>query len=61
MNLLLKERWVDTVAPKSRIDYVLARSTDPWKVTEVNVVDDTVVSDHKPVLVVLEWVGEVGQ
>ncbi|MBT6146637.1 MAG: hypothetical protein HOH74_14460, partial [Gemmatimonadetes bacterium] len=36
MNLLLKERWVDTVAPKSRIDYVLARSTDPWKVTEVN-------------------------
>ena len=59
MNALLKERWVDTVAPRSRIDYVLTRSTDPWKVVEVNVVDNTVASDHKPILVVLEWAGEV--
>jgi len=58
MNVLLKERWVDMVAPKSRIDFILTRPVDPWKVVEVTIVDNKVVSDHKPVLVVLEWTGE---
>ena len=58
MRELLKERWIDTVAPQSRIDYILTRPVDPWKVVEVTIVDERVVSDHKPVLVVLEWTGD---
>lgn len=58
MNVLLEERWVDVVAPESRIDFILTRPVDPWKIVEVSIVDEKVVSDHKPVLVVLEWTGE---
>ena len=59
MQELLAERWVDVIAPQSRIDYVLTRKGDPWRVVEVNIVEEPVVSDHKPVLVVLEWTGEI--
>jgi endonuclease/exonuclease/phosphatase family metal-dependent hydrolase len=55
IKVLLDAGWTDAVAPHSVIDYVLVRSGDPWKVKEVTVVDETVVSDHKPVLVVLQW------
>ena len=55
MNILLAERWVDAVAPQSVIDYVLVRPGDPWVVVEVKTVEDRVASDHRPVLVVLEW------
>jgi endonuclease/exonuclease/phosphatase family metal-dependent hydrolase len=57
MKELLEERWVDMVAPLSRIDYVLTRKGDPWHVVDVDIIEELVVSDHKPVLVVLEWVG----
>lgn len=57
MNILLQKRWIDASAPKSRIDYVLLRQNDPWKVIEVTVIDERVASDHRPVLVVLEWNG----
>jgi endonuclease/exonuclease/phosphatase family metal-dependent hydrolase len=60
MKELLAERWVDTMAPQSRIDFVLTRKGDPWRVVEVKIVEELVVSDHKPVLVVLEWTGERG-
>jgi len=59
MKELLTARWVDMVAPQSRIDYVLTRTGDPWRAIEVNIVEELVVSDHKPVLVVLEWTGEI--
>ena len=55
MNILLARRWVDATASQSRIDYVLVRAEDPWKVVEVKVVDNLIASDHRPVLVVLEW------
>jgi endonuclease/exonuclease/phosphatase family metal-dependent hydrolase len=55
MKVLLDAGWVDSVAPRSVIDYVLVRSCDPWKVKEVTLVDEPVVSDHDPVLVVLQW------
>ena len=55
INILLAERWVDAVAPQSRIDYVLVRPGDPWRVVEVKTVEDRLTSDHRPVLVVLEW------
>ncbi len=58
MQVLVDAGWKDAVAPRSVIDYVLVRSCDPWKVKEVTILDETVVSDHKPVLVVLEWQGD---
>jgi hypothetical protein len=36
---------------------VLLRCRDPWKVKKVTILDERVVSDHKPVLVVFEWQG----
>jgi endonuclease/exonuclease/phosphatase family metal-dependent hydrolase len=57
MNVLLEDGWTDVVAPRSRIDYVLVRASDPWKVKEVIIVDEPVASDHDPVLAILEWQG----
>lgn len=57
MNVLLDAGWSDTIAPLSRIDYILVRASDPWKVVEVKIVDEPVVSDHDPVLAVLQWQG----
>jgi endonuclease/exonuclease/phosphatase family metal-dependent hydrolase len=59
MKVLLEAGWVDAVAPHSVIDYVLLRSCDPWKVKEVTIVDEPVVSDHDPVMVVLQWQREL--
>ncbi|MEX0937816.1 MAG: endonuclease/exonuclease/phosphatase family protein [Pirellulales bacterium] len=61
MAVLLDGRWIDCVAPRSRIDYVLVRKEDPWQVTSVNIIDDRVTSDHRPVLVELVWTGEIEQ
>ncbi|MCX5643975.1 MAG: endonuclease/exonuclease/phosphatase family protein [Phycisphaerae bacterium] len=58
MKVLLDAGWIDAVAPRSVIDYVLLRSCDPWKVKEVTIVDEPVVSDHNPVLVDLQWQGD---
>jgi endonuclease/exonuclease/phosphatase family metal-dependent hydrolase len=58
MNVLLDAGWIDTVAPRSIIDYVLVRSCDPWKVKEVAIIDEPVVSDHDPVLVILQRQGD---
>lgn len=68
MKELLSGGWIDADAvgdqptspsdsPRRRIDYVLYRSADPWKVVSVDVLDEPVASDHAPVLVVLEWQG----
>jgi endonuclease/exonuclease/phosphatase family metal-dependent hydrolase len=57
MKVLVGAGWVDAVAPRSVIDYVLVRSCDPWQVKEVTIIPEPVVSDHSPVLVVLEWQG----
>lgn len=40
-----------------RGDYVLFRPAQRWRVIESQVVDAPVASDHRPVLVVLEWIG----
>lgn len=58
MQVLLDGAWIDAVAPKSRIDYVLLRKTDPWEIVETIIVDEPVVSDHDPVLTVLKWTGK---
>ncbi len=58
MNVLLQDGWKDASAPHSQVDYVLIRSRDPWKVVNVQVIEDQKASDHFPVLVVLEWAAE---
>jgi len=57
MNVLLNAGWIDTVAPRSVIDYVLVRQGDPWAVEDIVILDEPVASDHDPVLVVLRWQG----
>jgi endonuclease/exonuclease/phosphatase family metal-dependent hydrolase len=51
------KQWKDTLPALSTIDYVLVRKSDPWEVIETTVIDDRVASDHRPVLVVIEWGG----
>ena len=43
--------------PRLRVDYVLIRPATRWRVIESSIVDDAVASDHRPLLVVLEWTG----
>ncbi len=57
MDVLLGSGLTDIVAPDSKIDYILVRASDPWKVEEVIIVDEPVVSDHDPVLAVIKWQG----
>ena len=42
--------------PDRRIDYVMYRPANKWKVVEVRVLDEAVASDHRPVLTVLRRV-----
>jgi endonuclease/exonuclease/phosphatase family metal-dependent hydrolase len=55
MNVLLNAGWIDAVSPHSVIDYVLVRRCDPWEVKDITIIEEPVVSDHSPVLVVLQW------
>lgn len=57
MRVLLENDWIDAVAPNSKIDYILIRKQDPWKIVETIIVDEPIVSDHDPILTVLEWGG----
>ena len=43
------------IQPQRRIDYVLVRPLDGWRVLEAVVIEGEIASDHCPVLVVLEW------
>jgi len=40
--------------PESEIDYILFRPTDAFKVEQIDVLDEPVVSDHRPVLIDLK-------
>ena len=62
---LLAQDWSDasqgdprptcpSVAPKRKIDYIMFKPKDRWRVVEVRVVDERVASDHCPVFAVLE-------
>lgn len=41
--------------PSRQIDYVLYRPASEWRVIEARILDEPVASDHRPLLVVLEW------
>jgi endonuclease/exonuclease/phosphatase family metal-dependent hydrolase len=64
INLLLGQ-WSDaaqdspkpthpSTRPARKIDYIMYKPKDRWKVVEVRVIDEKVASDHCPVLAVLE-------
>jgi len=64
---ILGQRWTDVVTDREvtelgriqrRLDYVLARPAGRWRTSDSKVVDARIASDHRPVLAVLEWVGE---
>ncbi len=63
--LVLQRHWTDAAdgqwqptcpaeQPRVTIDYVLYRPTVAWRTVEMRVIEETVASDHRPVLVVLE-------
>jgi endonuclease/exonuclease/phosphatase family metal-dependent hydrolase len=65
---LLEEHWTIPRAadpapiapsgrPRMRVDYVLIRPAAEWRVIESSIVNEPVASDHRPLLVVLEWTG----
>jgi endonuclease/exonuclease/phosphatase family metal-dependent hydrolase len=43
-----------SVRPRRKIDYIMYKPKDRWKVVEVRVIDEKVASDHCPVFSVLE-------
>jgi Endonuclease/Exonuclease/phosphatase family len=64
---ILQPHWTDATAgqpqptwpsdqPRMKIDYVFFRPADGWCVVEKQVINEAVASDHRPLLVVLEWV-----
>jgi endonuclease/exonuclease/phosphatase family metal-dependent hydrolase len=42
------------VSPRRQIDYVLLRPKGTWKVVDVQVLDESIASDHRPLLAILE-------
>ncbi|MFW6164286.1 MAG: endonuclease/exonuclease/phosphatase family protein [Planctomycetota bacterium] len=44
--------------PRWPIDHVLLRPATRWRIAGVTVLEEPVASDHRPLLVVLEWLGE---
>jgi endonuclease/exonuclease/phosphatase family metal-dependent hydrolase len=44
--------------PTLRGDHILFRPAQDWRPIESRIIDETVASDHRPVLVVLEWIGK---
>jgi len=64
---VLREKWTvatarrslltyPAVKPAAQIDYVLCRPGKRFRVVEAKVIDETVASDHRPVLAVVELV-----
>jgi endonuclease/exonuclease/phosphatase family metal-dependent hydrolase len=43
-----------SIKPSRKIDYIMFKPKDRWKVVEARVIEEKVASDHCPVLAVLE-------
>lgn len=63
---VLQPHWTDATSgqpdptwpadqPRLKIDYVFFRPVDGWRVVEKQVINESLASDHRPLLVVLEW------
>jgi endonuclease/exonuclease/phosphatase family metal-dependent hydrolase len=49
-----------SLRPALRGDHILFRPAASWRPIESRFIDETVASDHRPLLVVLEWIGGAG-
>lgn len=49
---------IPSTNPRSKIDYILYRPANRWRVLDTQVIDERVASDHLPVLSVLELLPE---
>lgn len=47
-----------SINPRKQIDYVMFHPKNSWKVVEAYVIPERIASDHRPILVVLEWIGD---
>lgn len=47
------------VGPRKKIDYIMYKPTARWRVVDIQVIDEQVASDHRPVLAVLELLGDL--
>lgn len=67
LNLLEHKGWINedfgkalptvpSTAPRKQIDYVLVRPKERWKIIDVRVIDEPMVSDHLPILMTLELI-----
>jgi endonuclease/exonuclease/phosphatase family metal-dependent hydrolase len=65
----LQDHWANATAgqdlptfpaaqPTRQIDFVLFRPAGAWRVIEARVIEEPLASDHRPLMVVLEWVGD---
>ncbi|MCK5850964.1 MAG: endonuclease/exonuclease/phosphatase family protein, partial [Kiritimatiellae bacterium] len=45
--------------PSKQIDYILCRPLERWRTVETKVINETVASDHRPILAVLELLPEL--
>jgi len=63
---IMLDRWVNATAgedrptfpsirPAQQIDFVFYRPGNAWRVVETKVIEEEVASDHRGLLVVLEW------
>lgn len=48
---------IPVTKPTRQIDFVLCRPRNQWKIIEVKVLEESVASDHRPILVVMELSG----
>jgi endonuclease/exonuclease/phosphatase family metal-dependent hydrolase len=66
---ILRRQWADaiddppaptapSVNPRSRIDYIFYRPESRFRLVQAEVIDEAMASDHRPVFVVLEFVGQ---
>lgn len=64
LNELVNDHWSNTAdkpmltspakAPVRQIDFILFRPVRKWKVVQVNVLDEAIASDHRPIFAILE-------
>jgi len=62
---ILSQYWIDACGnnpqptfpsanPKQKIDYIMYRPADRWRVVETRIIDEKVASDHCPLFAILE-------
>jgi endonuclease/exonuclease/phosphatase family metal-dependent hydrolase/dienelactone hydrolase len=49
---------IPVAKPERQIDFVLTDPTDRWRVVKTEVIDEPIASDHRPLLAVLQWLGD---